>query len=115
MLVSREVGFRAYHSHHGMLVEPRHGHEYVVRITMAGEPNEEGFVCDFRAVKRLFKRLVVRDLEEKNLDELFEFPTAENLVHWIWVRLAPFFPLHSLELREKAHSSVLYLGPGEKQ
>jgi 6-pyruvoyl-tetrahydropterin synthase len=83
----------------------------VVRITMIGEPNEEGFVCDFRAVKRLFKRVVVCDLEEKNLDELFEFPTAENLVQWIWARLIPFFPLYSLELREKSHSSVVYRGP----
>lgn len=110
MIVSREVGFRAFHSHHGMLLEPPHGHDYKVKIVMDAAVNEEGFVCDFRAVKRTFKRVVGKELESRNLDELFEYPTAENLVVWIWDRLAPFYPLHSLELREKAHSAVTYFG-----
>lgn len=111
MIASREVGFKSFHSHHGMLLEPLHGHDYKVKIIMQGPPNEEGFVCDFRAVKRTFKRVVGVHLEQRNLDELFEFPTAENLVVWIWEKLAPFYPLHSLELREKEHSVVVYAGP----
>ena len=111
MVVSREIGFRAYHSHHGMLTEPSHGHDYVVRITIEGEPNEEGFVCDFRAVKRLFKKLVANQLEGSDLDKLFEFPTAENLSVWIWEKLSPFFPLQEIEVREKPHSQVTYRGP----
>jgi 6-pyruvoyltetrahydropterin/6-carboxytetrahydropterin synthase len=111
MVVSREIGFRAYHSHHGMLIEPCHGHDYVVRVTMEGKPNEEGFVCDFRAVKRLFKRLIVKRLNESNLDKIMEYPTAENLSAWIWERLDPFLPLHAIEVREKPHSSVTYYGP----
>jgi len=98
-----------------MLVEPHHGHDYVVRITMDGVPNEEGFVCDFRAVKRVFKRVVGRELEGANLDKICRYPTAENMVVWIWKRLAPFFPLYSLELREKAHSAVVYFGPDKHE
>lgn len=111
MLVSREIGFRASHSHRGMLLEPKHSHEYVCRITMEGEPNEEGFVCDFRAVKRIFKRVVALRLEGSDLDSLLEFPTSENLAEWIWKELDDFFPLHSIELREKPHSAVVYFGP----
>jgi 6-pyruvoyltetrahydropterin/6-carboxytetrahydropterin synthase len=111
MVVSREIGFKAVHSHHGMLTEPSHGHDYVVRITMAGDVNEEGFICDFRAVKRLFKRMIVKQLDGRNLDEMFEYPTAENLSEWIWNQLNPFLPLHSIEVREKPHSSVVYSGP----
>lgn len=111
MFVSREIGFFARHSHRGMLLEPKHSHEYVCRITLEGEPNEEGFVCDFRAVKRIFKRVVATRLEGSDLDSLLEFPTSENLARWIWTELEPFFPLHSIELREKPHSAVVYLGP----
>src|SRR4051812_7771637 len=94
-----------------MLLEPLHSHEFKLAITLRGEPNEEGFVCDFRALKRIFGRAVGRELENRNLDELFEFPTSELMVAWIWNKLSLFFPLYRLELREKPHSSVVYYGP----
>jgi 6-pyruvoyltetrahydropterin/6-carboxytetrahydropterin synthase len=109
--VTRAIGFRAQHSHHGMLCEPSHFHDYVVEITMRGQANEEGFVCDFRAVKRIFNRVVGKRLHERNLDEIFEYPTAENVAVWVWERLIPFFPLYSITVREKAHSSATYFGP----
>lgn len=93
-----------------MLLEPSHGHDYVVKITMEANVNEEGFVADFRAVKRLFLRLIVKELDKKNLDLLFEYPTAEVLSKWIWERLQLFLPLKSIEVREKPHSSVVYSG-----
>ncbi len=110
MRVSREVTFRAKHSHHGMLYEPKHEHDYRVVITMDGEINEEGFVVDFRAVKRIFYRVAGRELEGCDLDALFEYPTAENLSVWIWNRLISFFPLHSIEVFEKVHSRAVYYG-----
>lgn len=116
MRVSREIGFKASHSHHGMMYEPVHPHEFTVRITMEGELNEEGFICDFRAVKRLFNRLVTKELSGVNLDTIFEFATSENLAAWIWKKLDPFFPLYSIEVREKPHSSAVYFGPqGEER
>ena len=111
MIVSREVSFKAFHSHHGMLFEPLHPHEFHVVIAMKGEPNEEGFVCDYRAVKRLFKKLIGEKLEGKNLDEIFEYPTSENLAAWVWKELEDFFPLYRIEVREKAHSRAIYEGP----
>lgn len=111
MRVSREISFKAMHSHRGMLSEPVHPHEFFVRVTMEGSPNEEGFVCDFRAVKRLFNKLVSQRLEGRNLDDFFEFATSENLAVWIWEQLDTFFPLYSVEVREKPHSSAVYFGP----
>jgi len=110
MLVRREISFRAFHSHKGMLTEPVHSHEFTVSITMKGEPNEEGFVCDFRAVKRIFRKTVVQKLEGRNLDDFFEYATSENLAQWVWTQLTPFFPLYSIEVREKPHSSAFYFG-----
>lgn len=111
MVVSREIEFRALHSHHGMLSEPVHPHDFKVRVGMKGTPNEEGFIADFRAVKRLFKRIIVTELEGKNLDDYFEYATSEVLAVWVWKKLAPFFPLYFIEVHEKAHSSAIYYGP----
>lgn len=111
MIVSREMGFRAFHSHHGMLTEPSHEHEFRVIVSMKGEPNEEGFICDFRAVKRIFNRVAGHPLEGKGLDTLFEYPTSENIAIWIWKKLSAFFPLYSIEVREKPHSRASYFGP----
>jgi 6-pyruvoyltetrahydropterin/6-carboxytetrahydropterin synthase len=94
-----------------MMFEPLHPHDFTVRITLEGEVNEEGFICDFRAVKRLFNRLVASELNGRNLDEVFEFATSENLAVWIWERLTPYFPLFSIEVREKPHSAAVYFGP----
>ena len=93
-----------------MLSEPKHDHDYKVRIVMEGEPNEEGFIVDFRAVKRIFKRVAGNFLEERDLDTILEYPTAENLAAWIWEKLIPFFPLHAIEVREKPHSMAFYQG-----
>jgi len=112
MRVSREIEFKAVHSHHGMMTEPQHGHNYRVVICMEGEPNEEGFVCDFRAVKRIFKNVVLDGVEETSLDLIFEYPTAEVIASWIWHKLTPFFPLYSVEVKEKTNSWAIYYGPG---
>lgn len=111
MIVSREIQFKAFHSHHGMLFEPVHPHDFTVTVGMKGEPNEEGFICDYRAVKRLFRRIIVEELEGKNLDDYFEYATSENLAAWVWEKLEPFFPLYSIEVREKPHSKAIYYGP----
>jgi 6-pyruvoyltetrahydropterin/6-carboxytetrahydropterin synthase len=93
-----------------MLSEPLHPHDFTVVITMDQPLNEEGFVVDYRAVKRTFNRLIGKQLAEKNLDEIFEYPTSENLAKWIWGKLTPFYPLKSIEVREKPHSKAIYFG-----
>lgn len=108
MIVTREMTFHASHSHHGMLVEPLHSHEFRVLIAIEAEPNEEGFVCDFRAVKRLFRRVVSKEVEGRNLDELFPYPTSEVLAAWIYQRLEPFLPIARVEVAEKPHSRAIY-------
>lgn len=94
-----------------MLSEPSHEHDYKIVIWMEGEPNEEGFVCDFRAVKRIFNNVVGSKLEGCDLDEIFAYPTSEALAEWIWARLVPFFPLKAIEVKEKPHSRAIYEGP----
>ena len=116
MRVSREIAFRARHSHRGMLYEPAHEHEFRVTLTLEAPVNEESFVVDFRAVKRTFRRIVARQLEGADLDSLFAYPTAEALAIYVWNAMVKFYPLYSVEVREKPHSAALYFGPeGEKR
>ncbi len=110
-LVGREFSFLAYHSHHGMITEPSHSHRYRVRLTMKLPVNEEGFTFDFRVMKRLFYRVIQVEIENKNLDELFEFPTSETLSLWIWQKMSLFLPLYSLEIWEKPTAKTMYFGP----
>lgn len=93
------------------MIEPVHSHNYKVVLTFEGLPNEEGFVCDFRAVKRIFKRVVLNSESEIDLDQIMEFPTAENMAQEIWKRLSPFFDLYSVEVAEKPNSWAVYHGP----
>lgn len=111
MRVSREITFRARHSHRGMLYEPSHEHEFRVTLTVEAPLNEEGFVVDFRAVKRTFRRIVARQLEGADLDRVFPFPTAEAMAVYVWDAMQKFYPLHSVEVREKPHSTAVYYGP----
>ena len=113
MRVSREITFRARHSHRGMLYEPAHEHEFRVTLTMEAAMNEENFVVDFRAVKRTFRRIVARELEGTDLDAIFPFPTAEAMAVYVWDKMEKFYPLYSIEVREKPHSTAIYFGPKE--
>lgn len=115
MRVSREIAFRARHSHRGMLYEPSHEHEFRVTLTLEAPMNEESFVVDFRAVKRTFRRIVARRLEGSDLDTLFAYPTAEALAVYVWDAMTKFYPLYSIEVREKPHSTAIYFGPKESR
>lgn len=93
-----------------MLFEPVHEHEFHVVVGIRAPVNEEGFVCDYRAVKRTFKKVIADELTGKNLDDYFEYATSENLAAWVWTRLEKFYPLYSIEVREKPHSRAIYYG-----
>jgi 6-pyruvoyltetrahydropterin/6-carboxytetrahydropterin synthase len=50
-------------------------------------------VEDFEVVSRVVKAAVISELDHRSLNELMDNPTAENLVVWIWGRLAGELPL----------------------
>jgi 6-pyruvoyltetrahydropterin/6-carboxytetrahydropterin synthase len=75
-----------------------HGHNYIVRVTLRGTPDANGFVQDYRDLD-FFKRYIDEVFDHQHLNEvmqrLFDLPpygasrltTAENLAtyfyHWI--------------------------------
>jgi 6-pyruvoyltetrahydropterin/6-carboxytetrahydropterin synthase len=99
-----------------------HGHNYVLDVTVAGTPDPEtGFSVDLAALDRLLKEEVTEPLDHRHLNhDVPEFeeggliPTTENLVLWIWERVAPKVPsgarLVTLRLKEEEGLWVEFSG-----
>jgi 6-pyruvoyltetrahydropterin/6-carboxytetrahydropterin synthase len=72
-----------------------HGHNYVLEVTVAGEPNPEtGMVLDLKELKQILQREVVERMDHKHLNyEVPELagriPTCENVAVVIWNLLEP--------------------------
>ena len=116
MLVTKEFVFHAAHYLTGdRLRENLHGHSYRVQVTVEGEVDEDGVVMDFRDLKKVAKAEAIDKLDHRNLNDLLEQPTAENVVSWIWEKLEGTLPaglnLREIKLWETATSFVTYRGP----
>lgn len=70
-----------------------HGHNYVIEVTVAGEPDPvTGFVVDLKELRDVLDREVVSVYDHRHLNlEIPEFktrqPTTENIAVSIWERL----------------------------
>lgn len=137
--LTRSVRFSAAHRYHrpdwddernravfGACANPHgHGHNYVLEATVAGEPDPQtGFCVDLGELDRVLREEVFERLDHRHLNhdvldfaEGGEIPTAENIVRWIWRRVAPRIQgarLLRLRLREDVDLWVDYYGPGEE-
>ncbi|MEQ9279856.1 MAG: 6-carboxytetrahydropterin synthase [Balneola sp.] len=100
VLVTRKTHFNAAHRLHnpsksdewnkktfGKCNHPNwHGHNYVMEVTVAGEPNPEtGFIIDLSDLKQIIEEKIVGPCDHKNLNLDVPFldgvlPSSENLV-----------------------------------
>ena len=74
-----------------------HGHNYVVAVTVAGEPDENGVVMDLWALESVVDQAVIDDFDHKMLNvEIPEFkdlnPSVEHIAKVIYDRLAAVLP-----------------------
>jgi 6-pyruvoyltetrahydropterin/6-carboxytetrahydropterin synthase len=71
-----------------------HGHNYSVEVTVSGQVNGHGMICDLSALDRFVSANVVERYDHANLNTLPEFqnlvPTTENLCSEIYSRLRAF-------------------------
>ena len=72
--------------------ENQHGHNYRVRVTLAGkELNPTGLLYDFVHMKQVIQG-VIRSLDHKNLNDVAPFdtliPSAENIARYIYDQTA---------------------------
>lgn len=131
--VTRKVHFNAAHRLHnpaksdawnhatfGKCNNPNwHGHNYVLEVTVAGEPDPDtGYVVDLGVLKQVVDEKVVEKLDHKNLNLDVDFlhgilPSAENLALAIWNELCDAVPagrLHAVRLYETERNVVEYRG-----
>ena len=91
--VSKQFTFDA--AHHLYLYDGKcnslHGHTYKLHVTVSGTLDELGLVIDFADLRRVVEREVVQRLDHRYLNAVLPpmNTTAENMVVWIYERLAP--------------------------
>lgn len=136
--LTRRVGFSAAHRYwreqwsdernrevFGACANPHgHGHSYVLEVTVVGQiDGETGYSVDLGVLDRVLREAVVEPLDHQHINHAVpEFgpgglvPTTENLLRWLWPRVAERLPetvrLHRLRLREDQDLYVDYFGGG---
>jgi len=88
-----------------------HGHNFVIDVTVRGEPDRRaGWVIDFADIRAAVGP-VVGELDHHLLNEIpgLENPTSESLARWLWQRLKPRLPgLARIAVSETPSSRCVY-------
>ena len=97
-----------------------HGHNYIIEVTVAGEPDKEtGYVIDLAALKKIIKEQVIEKCDHKNLNLDVSFlegiiPSTENLAKAFFSELEEPIKkdssgfLYAVKLRETERNSAVY-------
>ena len=119
--LSEEENRRVY----GAAANPNgHGHNYVVDVTLEGEPDPvSGMIMDLKDLKTILRREVEDVYDHRFLNREVEsfaqvVPTVENIAIDIWRRIAPCLPagrgkLHSVRVYETPELFVEYSGDAQ--
>jgi len=91
-----------------------HGHNYKFFVTVEGDVDPAtGMIADFGTIKDVVAQEVLARVDHRNLNDVLENPTAENIARWIWEALVPRLPaLAEVRLYEIPDSCVTYRGKG---
>ncbi len=88
--------------------EEIHGHTFTLEISVEG-PLREGYVMDFLELRAIVEEIIKR-LDRRNLNLIFENPTAETIALWIAgevrKKLPPDVRLHRIVLWEGEKNGV---------
>ncbi|CAH1279977.1 unnamed protein product [Diabrotica balteata] len=97
-----------------------HGHNYVVKVTVCGEiDNETGMVMNMADLKKYMEEAITKPMDHKNLDlDVIFFAdkpsTTENVSVFIWESLKRIMSspelLHKIEVYETENNIVTYYG-----
>ena len=79
-----------------------HGHSFLVRIFLRGEPDPHfGWSHNMYDVEPVVDA-VRRDLDQRYLNDVpgLQVPTLENVARWLWDRMSPMLPgLHRVTVQ----------------
>lgn len=85
LTVCKIFTFSAAHflpNHKGQCKE-LHGHNYKLEIEIQGAILKDGMIMDFAVLKDMVNTLIISKLDHKCLNDIFDNPTAEEMVRWI--------------------------------
>ena len=99
-----------------------HGHNYVIEVTVAGEPNPEtGYLIDLGRLKKIIENNIIEKVDHRNLNLDVNFlknvsPSAENLAKAFYQQIKedvneechPFGKLYSVKLFETERNMAEY-------
>ena len=98
-----------------------HGHNYNLDITISGEINtDSGFIVNLQKLNNIVQENVISIMDHSQIEKDIDWfenrqPSTENMVAFIWKRLAGKIPspakLHSIKLQETPTISTTYFGP----
>lgn len=94
-----------------------HGHNYVLFVTVKGQPDENGLIINLYELKALIRELVIDVVDHKHLNYDIPklrntIPTIENLVIVFWNDLKEKLGdlLHEIRLEESENNIAVYRG-----
>ncbi len=67
-----------------------HGHTYKVEVIIEGEKKDGKMIMDFHDVKMKVRK-VIAELDHRPLNELLTYPSAENILEFIFEKLKEEF------------------------
>jgi 6-pyruvoyltetrahydropterin/6-carboxytetrahydropterin synthase len=93
MIVSKTFTFDAAHHlpNYDGPCKRVHGHTFKVELVFDGEKNPKtGMVVDFKLIKDIWVKDIEPKLDHRDLNEILDNPTAENIAQWIFTRIVSF-------------------------
>lgn len=113
MLIAKEFTFDCAHRlpNYKGLCANLHGHTYKMIVSLNGKIKEDGMIIDFSVLKQKVNDKVIKLIDHKFLNDVIDYPTAENIAVWIWKKLIKELPqLYEITLWETPTSNVIYRG-----
>ena len=107
-VISKEYHFSASHILNGLREEHPcgrlHGHNYIIKVFLKGEPDSVGFVQDYNDLNPI-KEWIDNNLDHKHLNN----PTVENMTTFIYNYFKKDFPkLYALSMSETPKTNCHY-------
>lgn len=114
MIISKEFHFSSAHQLNGLPethpCSRLHGHNYVMKVFLKGEPGKIGFVQDYRELDKI-KAFVDDVLDHRNLNDVFPAhnTTVENMTVVLFDLFKKDYPLlFAIELSETPKTNCRY-------
>ena len=114
MIISKEFHFSSAHELHGLPethpCSRLHGHNYIIKVFLKGEPNKIGFVQDYKELDKV-KEYIDGTLDHRNLNDVFPGinTTVENMCELLYKQFKKDLPLLcAIEMSETPKTNCRY-------